>query len=100
MKEKKEGDPSRRSFLLKNIGAVAGTVVGASMLASCKHTESPETGEKVKLLDVNGNLVEVDKGHLLCCTTPSSKDVRKGIPGRHFVMVIDLSRCRNARKCV
>ncbi len=100
MKEKKEGDSSRRSFLLKNFSAIAGTVVGASLLSSCKQNESAETGEKVKLLDTNGNLVEVDKGHLLCCKTPSSKDVRKGIPGRHFVMVIDLSRCRNARKCV
>jgi len=100
MEDKKEGESSRRNFLLKNIGAVAGTVVGASLLAACKHNDSADTGEKMKLLDTNGNLVEVDKGHVLCCNTPTAKEVRKGIPGRHFVMVIDLSRCRNARKCV
>ncbi|MDX1409618.1 MAG: 4Fe-4S dicluster domain-containing protein, partial [Saprospiraceae bacterium] len=30
----------------------------------------------------------------------SREEARKGIPGRKFVMVIDLARCRNARKCV
>lgn len=92
---------SRRDFLSKGIAACAGTLLTGSILSSCtKKTELTETGEKVKLLDPDGNLVEVDRGHIQCCNTPSSKEVRKGIPDRHFVMVIDLARCRNARQCV
>jgi molybdopterin-containing oxidoreductase family iron-sulfur binding subunit len=30
----------------------------------------------------------------------SREEARKGIPNKKFVMVVDLSRCRNARKCV
>ncbi len=30
----------------------------------------------------------------------SQHEQRVGVPGRKFVMVVDLSRCKNARKCV
>ena len=92
---------SRRDFLVKGATAAVGTVLAGGLLSMCTKKDDLEaTGEKVKLLDTNGNLVEVDKGHMLCCSAPGSKEVRKGMPGRHFVMVIDLSRCRNARRCV
>ena len=100
MESQEKGKTSRRNFLRKNITAIAGTVVGGAVAASCSREGSKDTGDKVKLLDANGKLVEVDRGHILCCSAPSAKEVRKGIPGRHFVMVIDLSRCRNARQCV
>ena len=91
---------SRRDFLRKGLTACAGTIVAGGLLSSCSKSGTSEEGEKVKLMDTNGNLVEVDRGHILCCQPPDAKSVRKGIPGRHFVMVIDLSRCRNARQCV
>ena len=100
VEDKTEEGSSRRNFLKKNFGAIAATVIGAGVLASCEIKKPEGTGEKIKLLDQNGNLVEVDKGHINCCAPPTAKEVRKGIPGRHFVMVVDLSRCRNARKCV
>jgi molybdopterin-containing oxidoreductase family iron-sulfur binding subunit len=63
------------------------------------------TGEKVKVLTTDGKLVEVDsgaikEGHSCGMNEISREESRKGIPGRKFVMVIDLGRCRNARKCV
>jgi Fe-S-cluster-containing dehydrogenase component len=98
MKEKdknKTGKSSRRNFL-KNIGAG----VGAVSLSGIAVTKS---GEKVKLLSPEGMLVEVDKDDI----RPAGKNVkelkaeaRQGLPGRKFVMVIDLAKCKNARKCV
>lgn len=61
-----------------------------------------ETGEMVKLLSVDGYVVEIDKAYLkpvpeLPATNPI--DARKGMEGKQFVMVIDLSRCKNLKKC-
>jgi Fe-S-cluster-containing dehydrogenase component len=61
-----------------------------------------ETGEKVQLLSVDGFVVEVDKAYLKPVpevNIPSTHNARKGIPGKKFVMVIDLSRCKNLKKC-
>ncbi len=99
-KKKKKEKESRRDFLKKSIQLTAGTVLGGGAIASCTNLEAGESGEKIKVLSPDGKLMEVDRGHALCCETPSSAEVRKGIPGRSFVMVIDLSKCRNARQCV
>jgi molybdopterin-containing oxidoreductase family iron-sulfur binding subunit len=61
-----------------------------------------ETGEKVQLLSVDGYVVEVDKAYLKPVPDVHislSTDGREGIEGRKFVMVIDLSRCKNLKKC-
>jgi molybdopterin-containing oxidoreductase family iron-sulfur binding subunit len=60
------------------------------------------TGEKVKLLSVDGEVIEVDKAFLKPVPelpAVSNSEARKGIPGKKFVMVIDLSRCKNVKKC-
>ena len=63
----------------------------------------PQSGKKVKLLSQEGEIIEVDES-FLTASTPSkhSKSVRDriGIENRKFVMVIDLAKCKNARKCV
>ncbi len=101
MSKKKNKDSTRRNFLKQGFTLAAGSLLGVGLLDACTKQDDPvETGEKVKVLTVDGKLVEVDRGHALCCNVPTSADVRKGIPGRHFVMVIDLARCRNARACV
>ena len=59
-----------------------------------------ESGEKVKLLSVDGYVVEIDKAYLKPVPElPKSIDPREGIEGKKFVMVIDLSRCKNLKKC-
>jgi molybdopterin-containing oxidoreductase family iron-sulfur binding subunit len=63
----------------------------------------PSPGEKVKVLTADGKLVEVDSSHLrhhVAEATISNLQAREGIEGKKFVMVIDLSRCANERKCV
>ena len=93
---------SRREFL------AAGLLT--TLAVACNSKKSPfqadgevmATGEKVKLLSVDGNIIEVDKAFLK--PVPSmpaitNEEARKGIPGKKFVMVIDLSRCKNLQKC-
>lgn len=60
------------------------------------------SGEKVKLLSVDGEVIEVDRAFLKPVPempAVSNSEARKGIPGKKFVMVIDLSRCKNLKKC-
>jgi Fe-S-cluster-containing dehydrogenase component len=97
----KDKTPSRRKFLKLGVAAGAGALIvgGSKMLSALTEKESKETGEKIKVLTQDGKLVEVDKGHT-CCEPVSSQEARQGIPGKKMVMVIDLAKCRNARKCL
>lgn len=90
---------SRREFLKKGLVAGAGVVAGAGLLEACVDTSATETGEKVKVLTTTGEIMEVDRGHLKFPRV-SREEAKKGLPGKKFVMVIDLARCKNARKCV
>ena len=100
----KKKDTSRRNFLKLGLTAGVGAIAGTALLSSCSKEMIEEPEEKVKLLGTDGKLVEVNKSainsrhkhtHGACDLSP-----REGIPNKKFVMVIDLSRCRNARKCV
>ena len=87
-------DSSRRNFLEKGL-------LGSCALATGCACQT-QSGEKVELLATNGEVLEIDQedlqhhGHVM----EPGVDVRKGIDGRKFVMVIDLGRCKNARKCI
>lgn len=119
MSEKNKETKSRRDFLktgsLIGLGAVAsGAAIYAGLAyeggkghESAAHLEEPLTGaeQKIKVLTENGDLAEVDINSL----TPVEKDNlqtavqqqgREGIAGKHWTMVIDLSKCRNARMCM
>jgi Fe-S-cluster-containing dehydrogenase component len=106
MKELEENDSemsSRRNFLKKvgiGVGAVSiAAVAGTSAITGAKS----KSGDKIKLLSPDGTLVEVDKEDIKPAkeiVEELKTEARKGLPGRKFVMVIDLARCKNARKCV
>lgn len=91
----------RRKFLKLGLfaGGAAVTGLGINSLLG----EEQESGEKVKVLTTDGKLVEVDSTHLKhsACgmSQVSNQEAREGIEGRKFVMVVDLSRCKNALKC-
>ncbi len=104
MKEETSNN-SRRKFL-KSVGlsvGAAGVVSGFSLLGAAK-AAAQEPGETVNLLTQDGQLVQVDKNQLRPTVseplTELQKRGREGIAGKSFVMVIDLSKCRNARKCM
>jgi len=96
---------SRRQFLKKGIGAGLAGLFGAPLIVRAGLEEQKKSSsKKIKLLTTEGQVVEVDKSeikHFKPYHEPAyGKAARKGIPNRKFVMVIDLARCKNARKCV
>jgi molybdopterin-containing oxidoreductase family iron-sulfur binding subunit len=95
---------SRRKFL--TAGILAGAAVGCSSkknpFDSYAGDDVKASGETVKLLSVDGEIIEVDKAFLKPVPhmpSVSNDEARKGIAGKKFVMVIDLSRCKNLKKC-
>lgn len=91
----------RRGFFKKagllGLGAVAAPSL---LLSSCE-----SKGKKIKVLGPNNQLMEVDEADIkstdkIYDADEEFKKGREGILGKKFVMVIDLSKCRNARECV
>jgi molybdopterin-containing oxidoreductase family iron-sulfur binding subunit len=103
MKQEEINDKGRRDFIkTAAIATIATTACSLACSCSSKH-EHQKAGEKVKLLSQDGEIVEIDSSHLDHANhmvMASKEQARQGIPGRKFVMVIDLARCKNARKCV
>jgi len=102
MENKNSKTDSRRQFLKQiSTGSVlAASGLAFSSLSSCKETSQ----HKTTLLTTDGKLVQVPNSeieemeHLQNVISP--KESRKGIPGKKWVMVVDLAKCKNARKCV
>lgn len=99
MEEDLSKNKSRREFLKKGLMAGAGLAVGSGLVSACSSSTASEAGDKVKVLTTDGEIMEVDKT-LLKLPRVSKEESKLGIPGRKFVMVIDLAKCKNARKCV
>jgi molybdopterin-containing oxidoreductase family iron-sulfur binding subunit len=100
-----EGDMSSRRNFLKKVGAGVGAIsvsgiAGASLMKSDEMTKS---GKMIRLLSPDGTLVEVDQDDIQPAreiVEEVKEAARAGLPNRKFTMVIDLARCKNARKCV
>jgi len=92
-------EQSRRKFLKLGLATSASTLVGGGIISAVSGCKNVKSGEKVKLLSPDGHLVEVDSSDV--CHHPASRsEAREGIPGKKFVLVADLARCKNARKCI
>lgn len=98
---KKDKNISRRKFLESGLMLGAGAVT-AGGLAMAMNTPKAETDEKkVRLLTQDGKIIEVPESVIQNIVPDlTDKEVRIGIPGRKFVMVIDLAKCKNVRKCI
>ena len=90
---------SRRQFLKKGLLAGAAVAASGGMLKAYSEKTGGDSGEKVKVMTTNGEVMEVDKA-MLKLPRVSIEEAHLGIPGKKFVMVIDLGKCKNARKCV
>jgi molybdopterin-containing oxidoreductase family iron-sulfur binding subunit len=103
-KDKQEN--SRRSFIKKIglLGAVVATGTGAIYSAFNFEKSKGKTGKKTKLLTQDNKLVEVDSLAMEYIEKSpldtNQEQGREGIKGKKWVMVVDLSKCRNARKCI
>ena len=92
---------SRRKFIKSSLIAGISTISTATFLNSCDF-ENTQEEKKIKMLTTDGTLVEVNQSEISAVKveTITPKESRQGIPNRKFVMVVDLSRCKNARKCI
>lgn len=97
---KEEDKSDRRKFL--KLGALAGGValLGGAINKVVTLDSGKETGKKVKVLTAGGTVVEVDSSAITHPATEKLSTVRDGLPGRKLIMVVDLARCANARKCI
>jgi Fe-S-cluster-containing dehydrogenase component len=103
MKEEKENTERRKFLKLGLIGS--GVAIAAFSLQKTLLGEdgTEATGKKVKVMTADGKLVEVDSSqikHHPASSKITNLQAREGIEGKKFVMVIDLGRCANARKCI
>jgi len=104
MTNKKKSN-SRRDFLRKGMLAGLSSAAGitAGSMISQKASAASGSGEKAKVLTTDGKLVEVEISKLSIPDEPEHIDRKEsmmGLPDRKFVMVVDLAKCANARKCV
>lgn len=104
MEAQDNNQEQRRDFLKTGLAAGAAVLAGAGIFGKLRGQEN-EGGRKLKLLAQNGDVVEVDEAAISHAMPMNevdkiSRELRMGIPNRKFVMVIDLARCRNARKCI
>ncbi len=93
----------RRKFLKFGLLAGGAAIAGWGIQKKLSADTIPTPGEKVKVLTADGKLVEVDSNHMkhtVAENTISNLQAREGIEGKKFVMVIDLARCGNERKCI
>lgn len=96
---------SRRAFFEKLALFGTGAAAGAAVIYSgSKYEGAKDPKKRVQLLTADNKLVEVDAEAIKPFNQSEASLLqtrgRVGIEGRRFVMVIDLSKCRNARKCV
>jgi len=99
-----EGSDSRRSFF-KRFGLMGAAVAtgGAAIYTGYEYQENKPNHEFVKVLTADNKLVEVPREQIKKMQmdlTRIQQQGREGLPGKRFVMVIDLAKCRNARKCI
>jgi len=102
-----ENDKSkRRNFIRTGLALGLAGMAGATKLLGEPDEKKPAHNHTVKLLSPDGEIVEVDTADLKVETHEHAGTMakaitgREGIEGRKFVMVIDLGKCRNARKCI
>jgi len=97
MNKNKDDKKSRRNFVNKSLKLGLLTAIGGAMVA-----KSLEEEEMVELMDTDGNLIKVPVTQVEEHSTLKDDNYspREGFPNKKFVMVVDLSRCRNAKQCV
>lgn len=93
----------RRKFL-KSSGIIGvSALFGFQIFSQSSCSRNNSSLKKVKVLTPEGKLMEVEMDQLKEAShhePVSRKESRKGIPGKKFVMVVDLAKCKNARQCV
>ena len=95
---------SRRAFF-KRFGLIGAGVAagGAALYSGYRYENSKPNHNYIRVLTADNRLVEVPKGSIREVKpdlTLLQKRGREGLKGHRWIWVIDLSKCRNARKCI
>jgi Fe-S-cluster-containing dehydrogenase component len=95
-----EQKTDRRSFLLLGLAAAAG-IVGSRNASGGEDMDGMDMGGGKKLIKPDGKPVQADTGGISRYggAPVPDKEVRRGMEGRKFVMVIDLAACDGCAKC-
>lgn len=101
---KKNPESSRREFF-KKLGVAGGAIAagGAALYSGYLYEQSKPNHNYVKVLTADNRLVEVPKDSIREVKPDLDllqKRGREGLKGHRWVWVIDLSKCRNARRCI
>ena len=99
---------SRREFLQEvGIVGVGAVIAGSAIFAGINYDKKKKQGERIKVLTAENELLEIEKNDTTRVIKSKSeiltslqREGREGIAGKRWVMVIDLSKCKNARKCM
>ena len=97
-------ESSRREFIKKAGISGAAIISGAAAIyAGYRHEKGKHPDNMIKVLTSDNRLVEIPEDQVKDYK-PGLKVFqtrgRDGLKGKKWVMIIDLARCRNARKCV
>ncbi|HMB65056.1 MAG TPA: 4Fe-4S dicluster domain-containing protein [Eudoraea sp.] len=102
MKEEKKNP--RREFIDKGLKIGLLGAVASGALKAFNSCGRPETAgeENIDLLATDGTMIQVPLSEVEEEVSLKGEDynVREGYSDRKFVMVVDLARCKNARKCM
>lgn len=105
MAKEKNNTNTRRDFI-KKLGIVgAGTATVSTVYFDKNELKAQKSGKKIKVLTTDKKVVEVDASDIVPVNTEVETDKnqhkgRVGLVGKKFAMVIDLAKCKNARKCM
>ncbi|MBX9851340.1 MAG: 4Fe-4S dicluster domain-containing protein [Cytophagaceae bacterium] len=93
-------EQERRDFLKNSLGILGASVLGGGLISQLTSCTKEDGKEKVQVMTVDGNLVMIDKSEIKDFQYKlTTEAVRTGIPGKKFVMVIDLAKCDGCGKC-
>lgn len=102
--DEKPNPQSRRKFFERIAYIGTGAVAGAgAVVAGLKYEQAKDPKAKVRVLTADNKVLEVHPDDLKPVSgslTDLQQKGREGIAGRRWVMVVDLAKCQNARKCI
>ena len=98
--ENESTNENRRKFLKMGLLAGGTLAVGAVGLQKVLSKEEHAVADKT-VMGNDGKMYKTNSKNLKeCCAAPvSNEEARRGIEGKKFVMVFDLSKCDGCKKC-
>lgn len=99
--EKDNQQKSRRNFVEQGLKFGLLTAASGALLAKVfGKSESLDPEETIEVMSTDGTLMQVPASAVEHAhESKSAYNPREGFPNRKFVMVVDLAKCRNAKKC-